>query len=455
MNKYFGTDGVRGKANIFPLTAEFALKLGLAAGERFIKEGRHPQIVIGKDTRLSCYMFEAALAAGICSKGVDAVLVGSIPTPAIAFMTRSIRACAGVVISASHNPYYDNGIKFFDATGYKLPDETETELSELADGDIPLSTEVIGKILRIETAVGRYVEFVKSSFDKSLDLRGFKIVVDCANGACYKVAPIAVSELGADAIVINASPNGTNINENAGSSSPQGMVQKVLETGADIGISFDGDGDRLIVCDKDGSIVDGDFIMGICAIDMKKRGLLNKDAVVGTVMSNIGFENSLARQGIKLERTQVGDRYVIENMRKNGYNLGGEQSGHLIFTEFTTTGDGLISALQLLKVIISRGKSLSELKRDIESYPQVLLNLMVAKKVPISQLNATEKLIKKVEKELNTAGRVLVRYSGTENKLRVMVEGRDADKINEYANDIIKSAEGELSLNNFAYSADI
>jgi phosphoglucosamine mutase len=445
VSKYFGTDGIRGKANLFPLTAEFALKLGLAAGEKFVKEGRHQQIVIGKDTRLSCYMFEAALAAGICSKGVDAVLVGPVPTPAIAFMTRSIRACAGIVISASHNPYYDNGIKFFDATGYKLPDETENELSELADGDIPLSADVIGKILRIETAVGRYVEYVKSSFDKTLDLRGLKIVVDCANGACYKVAPAAISELGADTVVINASPNGTNINDNAGSTSPEGMIKKVLETGADMGISFDGDGDRVIVCDKDGSIVDGDFIMGICAIDMKKREKLNKNTVVGTVMSNIGFENSLARFGIKLERTQVGDRYVIENMRKNGYNLGGEQSGHLIFTEYATTGDGLISALQLLKVIISTGIPLSALKKQIEIYPQILLNMKVAKKVPLSELPATEKLIKKIERELGNDGRILVRYSGTENKLRVMAEGKDAAKINEYAGEIIKSAEKELA----------
>jgi phosphoglucosamine mutase len=445
VSKYFGTDGIRGKANLFPLTAEFALKLGLAAGEKFVKEGRHQQIVIGKDTRLSCYMFEAALAAGICSKGVDAVLVGPVPTPAIAFMTRSIRACAGIVISASHNPYYDNGIKFFDATGYKLPDETEHELSDLADSEIPLSADVIGKILRIETAVGRYVEYVKSSFDKTLDLRGLKIVVDCANGACYRVAPAAISELGADTVVINASPNGTNINDNAGSTSPEGMIKKVLETGADMGISFDGDGDRVIVCDKDGSIVDGDFIMGICAIDMKKREKLNKNTVVGTVMSNIGFENSLARFGIKLERTQVGDRYVIENMRKNGYNLGGEQSGHLIFTEYATTGDGLISALQLLKVIISTGIPLSALKKQIEIYPQILLNTKVAKKIPLSELVATEKLIKKIEKELGNDGRILVRYSGTENKLRVMAEGKDAAKINEYAGDIIKSAEKELA----------
>ncbi|MDR2400526.1 MAG: phosphoglucosamine mutase [Deferribacteraceae bacterium] len=444
MNKYFGTDGVRGKANIFPLTAEFALKLGLAAGEKFIREEHHPQIVIGKDTRLSCYMFEAALASGICSKGVDAVLIGPMPTPAIAFMTRSLRACAGIVISASHNPYYDNGIKFFDSMGYKLPDESEEELSALADSNISLSTDVIGKILRIETAVGRYVEFVKTSFDKNLDLRGLKIVVDCANGACYKVAPCAIGELGADTVVINASPNGTNINDNAGSAAPEGMIKKVLETGADMGISFDGDGDRVIVCDKDGSIVDGDFIMGICAIDMKKKGTLNKDTVAGTVMSNIGFENSLGRRGIKLDRTQVGDRYVIENMRKNGYNLGGEQSGHLIFTEYTTTGDGLISALQLLKVIISTGKPLSELKKEIETYPQVLLNMNVAKKIPISRLHITGKLIRKIEDELGGDGRILVRYSGTENKLRVMAEGKDAVKINEYANEIIKSAEAEL-----------
>lgn len=447
MRKYFGTDGVRGRANVYPMTSEFALKLGLAAGHKFLRQSSPPhQIVIGKDTRLSCYMFEAALVAGICSQGVDAVLVGSIPTPAIAFMARSIRANAGIVISASHNPYYDNGIKFFDANGYKLPDETELELEELVDsGNIPLSTTNIGRALRIDTAVGRYVEFVKSTFDKNLDLRGLKVVVDCANGACYKVAPAAIVELGADVTVINASPNGTNINADCGATHPEVLSAKVKETGADIGISFDGDGDRVIMCDNEGTVVDGDYIMGICAIDMKRQGILKNSTVVGTVMSNQGFVRSLNDHGIQVKRTAVGDRYVIEAMRSGDYNLGGEQSGHLIFSDYSTTGDGLVSAIQLLKVMVKSGQSLKSLTQSITTYPQVLLNVKVAKKVPMDMLPATKKLIEKVSALLGDDGRVLVRYSGTENKLRVMVEGMNMEHIEEYASDISLSAEREIA----------
>lgn len=446
MRKYFGTDGVRGKANVPPMTAEFALKLGSAVGHKFLRLGTPPhQIVIGKDTRLSCYMFEAALVAGICSQGVDAVLVGSIPTPAIAFITRSLRANAGIVISASHNPYYDNGIKIFDAEGYKLPDDVELELERMVDsGNIPVSSDIIGRALRIETVVGRYVEFVKTTFDKDLDLRGLKIVLDCANGAGYRVAPLAVTELGADVVVINADPNGVNINDGCGATHPEVISAKVLEVGADIGISFDGDGDRVMMCDSCGNIVDGDFIMGICAMDMKKEGRLLKNTLVGTVMSNQGFVRSLNAQGINVLRTKVGDRYVLETMRSGGYNLGGEQSGHIIFSDYTTTGDGLVSALQLLKVLVKTGRTLQSLAAEISLYPQVLLNLNVAKRVPVNELIQTKKLIDKITAALGGEGRVLVRYSGTENKLRVMVEGSDRSLIEEYAEHIAESAEKEI-----------
>jgi phosphoglucosamine mutase len=445
LQKYFGTDGVRGKANVHPMTAEFALKLGCAAGRRFRAIGKAPhQIVIGKDTRLSCYLFEAALVAGICSQGVDAVLVGSIPTPAVAYITRSIRANAGVVISASHNPYYDNGIKFFDSTGYKLPDAVELELEDMVDNPPELSQSVIGRALRIETAVGRYVEYAKATFDKNIDLRGLKIVVDCANGAAYKVGPMALEELGADVIVINDAPNGTNINDNCGATHTEHMARTVLEKGADLGISFDGDGDRLIACDHEGNIVDGDFIMGICAKYMKQQGSLAHDTVVATVMSNEGFVQSLKKEGINTLRANVGDRYVLAEMQKGGYSLGGEQSGHLIFTEHSTTGDGLVSALQLLKMLVKSGKNLKSLASFIETYPQILLNTTVAKKVPLKELSATGSLITKIEGELKGQGRVLVRYSGTENLLRVMVEGRDAAAIDAYAKEITESAVREI-----------
>ncbi|GHU87230.1 phosphoglucosamine mutase [Deferribacterales bacterium] len=445
MRKYFGTDGVRGRANEAPMTADFALKLGQAIGRKIADSTPYPrQIVIGKDTRLSCYMFEFALASGICSQGVDAVLVGALPTPAIAFMTRSIRAAAGTVISASHNPYYDNGIKFFDASGYKLPDEVELELEQMIDTGVSSSMDRVGKATRIETAVGRYIEFAKSTFSTNLDLKGLKIVVDCANGATYKVAPLAIEELGADVIVINDKPNGTNINDNCGSTYPQTMARMVVGTGADIGISFDGDGDRLIVCDSEGNIVDGDFIMGVCAIDMKKRMKLANDTIVGTVMSNQGFINSLKKQGIDVKRAQVGDRYVLEMMKARKLNLGGEQSGHLIFSDYNTTGDGLISALQLLKVMVWQQKPLNELTKSIETYPQLLVNMEVAKKIPLEELTKTTKLIKDTEAELSGDGRVLVRYSGTENKLRVMLEGQDSNLIECEAHKIAECAKSEI-----------
>ena len=442
MRNYFGTDGVRGKANEFPMTATFALRLGQAVARHFSNGSKKiHRIVIGKDTRISGYMFESALVSGITSMGLDAVLVGVLPTPAIAFITRGLRADAGVVISASHNPYYDNGIKFFSGDGHKLPDEVELEIERLTEemiekGEIPISTDRIGKAYRIDTAVGRYVEFAKNTFDKDIDLQGLRLVVDCGNGADYRVAPMAFEELGAKIHVIGDEPDGVNINEGCGSVYPESMCALVKEKGADIGISFDGDGDRVIFSDENGEIVDGDIIMGICAKHMYGSGLLNHNTMVCTVMSNFGFEKSMEKEGVKLVRTDVGDRYVMAEMMKNGYNLGGEQSGHIIFSDYNTTGDGLVSAMQLLKVIARTGKPLSELKKFITLYPQVLKNFMVTSKMPLENLTKTSKEIEAVNAELEGTGRVLVRYSGTENKLRVMLEGEDLAKITEYADNI-------------------
>lgn len=444
MRKYFGTDGVRGRANIEPLTADFALKLGRAAAGLFKNNDTHGKIIIGKDTRLSCYMFENALVSGICSAGIDAVMVGVIPTPAIAFLTKSIRADAGVVISASHNPYYDNGIKFFNSQGYKLPDITEHEIERMIENNEPaLDPDSIGKAYRIE-GIGRYVEFVKNTFPKNIDLKGLKIVLDCANGASYKAAPLALRELGAELILLNVEPNGMNINDNCGAVHPENMAKAVVEYKADVGISFDGDADRVVFSDEHGNIIDGDKIMGICAIDMMENGVLHNNTIVATVMSNLGFEYSMNKKGISLIRSQVGDRYVMEDMVKNNCNLGGEQSGHLIFSDFNTTGDGLISAMQVLALMVKKGKGLFELCNFIETYPQVLKNVMVEKKVPLEELEKTNKLIKTVENELGSSGRLLVRYSGTENKLRVMLEGKDEKLISDYADGIAELAVKEI-----------
>lgn len=444
MRKYFGTDGVRGRANEYPLTAEFALKLGRAAAGIFKNDDTHRKIIIGKDTRLSGYMFENALVSGVCSAGIDAVMVGVIPTPAVAFLTRAMRADAGIVISASHNIYYDNGIKFFDSNGFKLADAREKEIERMIDADEPaLDIDSIGKASRIE-GIGRYVEFVKNTFPKRVDLRGLKIVVDCANGASYKVAPLALRELGAEIILLNAEPNGRNINDNCGAVHPESMARSVVENGADLGIAFDGDADRVVFADEHGNIIDGDRIMGICALDMLEMGILKHNTIVATVMSNLGFEHSMNKKGIKLIRSQVGDRYVMEDMIKSGCNIGGEQSGHLIFSDFNTTGDGLISAMQVLGVIVKKGKKLSELAKFIETYPQILKNIKVEKKVPLENLEKTSRLIEDIEKKLSANGRVLVRYSGTENKLRVMLEGKNEDTISQYADDIIASAVSEI-----------
>jgi phosphoglucosamine mutase len=440
--KLFGTDGVRGRANVDPMTPEMALRLGRAVAYHFRskhKTGRG-RIVIGKDTRLSGYLFETALAAGICSMGADVVLCGPLPTPGIAFITSSMRADAGVVISASHNPYEDNGIKIFAADGFKLPDEVEARLEELMSSDEldrnrPHGAE-IGKATKIEDSRGRYVQFLKNAFPRQLTLEGMKVVVDCANGAAYKVAPAVFAELGADVITMNARPDGTNINDDCGALHPGKMQAAVKKHGAQIGIAVDGDADRVIICDEHGEEVDGDTIMAMCARRMIERGELRKNTLVATVMSNLGLERSLRELGGRIERVQVGDRYVVESMRANGYNFGGEQSGHLVFLDHMTTGDGVLGALQVLAVMLESGQPLSELRRVMTRYPQVLVNLKVKEKKPLDELPTVSAAIAKVEKVLGADGRVLVRYSGTEAKARVMVEGPDEGVIKAYADEI-------------------
>ncbi len=441
MKKLFGTDGVRGVANVYPMTTEMAMQLGRAAAYIF-KGGRkrRHRIVIGKDTRLSGYMLENALVAGICSMGVDVLQVGPLPTPGIANITSSMRADAGVVISASHNAFQDNGIKFFSADGFKLPDELELKIEKLIeskkiDALRPTATEV-GKAYRIEDAAGRYIVFLKNTFPQEMDLSGLKIVLDCANGAAYKVAPAVFEELGAEVIRYGVSPNGTNINAGCGSTCPAVISEAVKLHRADIGIALDGDADRVIVCDEFGNEVDGDHIMAICASDMLKRKLLKKKTLVATVMSNMGLDIALRKCGGKIVKTDVGDRYVVEAMRSGGFNLGGEQSGHMIFLDYNTTGDGILSALQLLAVMNREGKTLSELAEIMIPLPQVLCNTRVREKVDIYSIGDIAAKIKDVEGKLGNEGRVLIRYSGTEPLLRVMIEGQDKYEITTWANEI-------------------
>jgi phosphoglucosamine mutase len=437
--KLFGTDGIRGKANHSPMTGEIAFEIGRAAAHVLRKKDGLKKILIGKDTRLSGYMLESALTSGICSMGTNVVLVGPLPTPGIAFVTRSLRVDAGVVISASHNPFDDNGIKFFSSDGFKLPDETEREIEQTMFskelGMIRPEGAGIGKAFRIDDASGRYIEYVKSTFPKGRTLEGVKVVVDCGNGSAYKITPSVLSELGADVIPIHNNPDGLNINKNCGATHPEAMQQAVLENRADIGIAHDGDADRTLLCDERGEIIDGDRIMAICARDMKKEGTLKGKAVVATVMSNIGLEIFLKKAGIKLYRTVVGDRYVVEEMVRRRCNVGGEQSGHIIFLDHNTTGDGAITALQTLSVMSRSGKSLSELSSDIQIYPQVLVNVRVPKIKRVEDFPAVVSAIKRAEKRLQQ-GRILVRPSGTEPKIRVMVEGDNMDEITTVADEI-------------------
>jgi phosphoglucosamine mutase len=446
--KLFGTDGVRGVANIHPMTTELAMQLGRAAAYVFKEGPRRHRIVIGKDTRLSGYMIENALAAGICSMGVDVLLVGPLPTPGIAFITASMRADAGVVISASHNLYQDNGIKFFSRDGFKLPDAVELKIEDLIfsrkiDSLRPIASEV-GKAFRIDDARGRYIVFLKHTFPRELDLSGLKIVLDCAHGAAYKVAPAVLEELGAEVIALGVSPNGTNINAGCGSLHPQVVGEAVREHRADLGLALDGDADRVIFVDEFGNEVDGDHIMAICATDLLQRGKLAKNTLVATVMSNMGLDLALRKAGGQVVKTAVGDRYVVEEMVRGGYSLGGEQSGHMIFLEHNTTGDGTLSALQLLAIMQSSGRRLSELAQVMIALPQVLVNVRVAARRELSEVPAVQQAITAAEQALGDTGRVLIRYSGTEPLLRIMLEGQDKIRITELAHDIANTIEKHL-----------
>ena len=437
MRKLFGTDGVRGVANLEPMTSEMAMQLGRAAAHIFMRRAGRHQIVIGKDTRISGYMLESALTAGICSMGVDVLLVGPMPTPAIAFLTRSLRADAGVVISASHNPYQDNGIKFFSKDGFKLPDEVEARIEELIVSDeishLRPTADLIGKAYRLDDAEGRYIEFAKRSLPRDLDFQGLKLVVDCANGAAYKVAPMVLRELGAKVEVIGNKPDGMNINAGCGAVHPEQLQEAVRHHKADMGIALDGDADRAIFVCEQGAIVDGDHVMAALGLDLHQNGQLAKQTLVGTVMSNFGLELAMSKAGIKLVRTPVGDRYLLERMLAEGYNFGGEQSGHFIFLDHNTTGDGLISALQMLSLIKRTKKPLSELATAMSAVPQVLLNVKVKQKPILESIPDIDRAIRESERRLNGSGRVVVRYSGTEPLLRIMVEGEKDTVINEVA----------------------
>ena len=437
--RLFGTDGIRGVANQYPMTAEMALALGRSVAEHFRQRGRRCRIVIGKDTRLSGYMFESALEAGIVSAGADAMLVGPLPTPAIAFITSSMRADAGVVISASHNPFQDNGIKLFGPDGFKLPDDIEVEIERRISNPDPLTPgpePCIGKAVRLDDAEGRYVQFIKNTFPKDRTLDGLRIVVDCANGAAYQAAPQVFAELGAEVSALAVEPDGRNINDGCGALHPEKAAAEVRRTKANIGIALDGDADRVILTDERGEIVDGDHILAILGTRLIAQGRLPGNTVVSTVMSNLGLERALAAKNGKLLRTAVGDRYVVEAMREGGYVFGGEQSGHIVFLEESTTGDGLLAALQVLAVMVQEGRRLSDLASLMTRYPQVLLNFPVQRKVPLENLESVQVAIAKVEKALGQDGRVLVRYSGTESKARVMIEGTDEHTIHTYAEEI-------------------
>ena len=425
--RLFGTDGIRGTANLEPVTAETALKVALATGAEFTRGGHLHRVVIGKDTRLSGYMLEPALTAGFISMGMDVILLGPLPTPAVAMLTRSLKADLGVVISASHNPFHDNGIKLFGPDGYKLSDEVEARIEarlQREDGWTVAPPDRLGRAQKMEDARGRYIEFVKSSFPKNLTLDGLKIVIDCANGAAYRVAPTVLWELGAEVIPIAVNPDGTNINRDCGAVHTATMREAVVSHGADIGLALDGDADRLIVADEHGEIVDGDQLMAIVALRWAEIGRLNGAGVVATVMSNLGLERHLASAGITLHRTPVGDRYVVERMRAGGFNVGGEQSGHIILSDFTTTGDGLIAALQLLAVLAESGRPASEVCRAFTPMPQLLKSLRVNGGQPLEDAEVKE-AIRAAEASLGSNGRILVRKSGTEPVIRVMAEGED------------------------------
>jgi len=455
--KIFGTDGIRGTANVEPVTAETALKLGRAAAHVFKNlesqargRGKH-KIVIGKDTRLSGYMLENAISSGILSMGVDVLFIGPLPTPGVAYVTRSLRADAGIVITASHNPYEDNGIKFFGADGYKLADKIENEIEGLVfSGEIekvrPTAGE-IGKAVRIDDALGRYIEFAKSSFPRGMTLEGLRIVVDCGHGAAYKSTPSVLHELGAEVIVYGHRPDGTNINKDCGSMHPAQMCHNVAEHQAHIGIAHDGDADRVLLCDEHGKLIDGDDIMAIAALDMLAQKTLAKKTLVATVMSNAGLEAAIESAGGKMLRTAVGDKNVIDEMLKNGFNFGGEQSGHLIFRDFSTTGDGLVAALQILRIMKAKGRPLSKLAKCWTRFPQLVINVKVREKIPFEKIDGMTKMVAEAEKELKSAGgRVLLRYSGTEPKARLLLEGSDAKVLEKWSQKICGAIQKQIGV---------
>ncbi len=447
--KIFGTDGIRGRANKSPMVPEIALALGRAAGKLLRSKGK-ARVVIGKDTRLSCYVFENALIAGLCSMGVDTLMVGPLPTPGVAFITRAYRADAGIVISASHNPYYDNGIKLFDSQGFKLPDKWEAEMEALiARNDFQDSLpddDDIGKNTKIIDADGRYIEFVKATFPRRISLKNLTVVLDCANGAGYKVAPLVFRELDANVFTYGTSPNGLNINSMCGSMHPEMAQKGVIDHRADVGIALDGDADRVVMIDENAQIVDGDTMLAICARDMHKRNLLKNNRVVGTVMSNLGFIKAMEGLGVEVIRSQVGDRYVIQDMLKYDANLGGEQSGHVIFLDHNTTGDGLVCALQVLRIMIETDSKLSDLASFVRRYPQTCINVKVSSKPPLETLERLTEAVAQVEKTLGDSGRVLIRYSGTENTCRVMVEGPKHKQVIQLANSLATIVKEEIGV---------
>ncbi len=447
MKKLFGTDGIRGKANEYPMTSEIALSLGRAISIIF-RNTKTQKILIGKDTRLSGYMIESAIVSGICSMGGNAYLVGPLPTPGIAFLTANMRVDAGVVISASHNPFEDNGIKIFSSEGFKLPDEVEEEIEKLIlknefEKFYPESKNM-GRAFRIDDAVGRYVVYLKTTFPKRLNLRGLKIVLDCANGATYKVAPEVFYELGAEIETIGTEPNGININAGCGSTDTKKLRAKVIETGADIGIAFDGDGDRVILVNEKGEEIDGDYIIGFCAEYLKRKNLLKNNGVVLTPMSNLGLERYLTKKGINIIKSAIGDRYVLEEMLKNNYNLGGETSGHIIFLDHNTTGDGIITALQVLRILVEEEKMPSEINQIFAKYPQILENVKVREKVPLEKIPGFNEKVEEFKNMLGDRGRIFIRYSGTEKKLRIMIEGEYLYEVKNMAKELANIVKKEI-----------
>ncbi len=446
--RYFGTDGIRGKVGQAPITPDFMLKLGWAAGKVFMQGGHRSKILIGKDTRISGYMFEAALEAGLTAAGVDINLTGPMPTPAIAYLTRTLRAQAGIVISASHNSFEDNGIKFFSDNGTKLPDEVELAIeAELSKALTTVAPKSLGKASRIDDARGRYIEFCKSTVGSRLTLSGLKVVVDCANGATYDIAPAVLSELGADVVSIGTDPNGLNINDKIGSTSPAALKEKVLEVGADLGVALDGDGDRSILVDHQGNVVDGDEMLFVIACERRRQDI-EFGGVVGTKMSNLGMELALAEREVPFARTAVGDRFVLQEMQQRGWQLGGESSGHIICHDITTTGDGIVSALQVLTAVVLTGKPLRELRGAMQKFPQTMINVRLGQDPDVSASQSVRDAVSGVEDKLQGRGRVLLRPSGTEPVLRVMVEGEDADLVAQLARelaDVVAAEAGKIA----------